>query len=288
MTEVSNTEVSNTEQSVYTGPSYRHVFWSLLTNSLAREMTLRGSFLIIIFTRGFWFCAQLMLFEIIYGNVRTINGWSKYEFFVFMATGMIINTLIEVFFMPNCANFSELIRTGNLDFILLKPIDPQFLVSCGEKLDLGALSNLLLSGSLLYWGVSHLETTVTFGQIVAYLGLIAVGVSCFYSLMISLAAMSVFFGRNQGLYDFWFYITIFARYPRDIYRNFWQGEIIYFLFSNIIPILLIVTVPSSVLAGKVLHPGYLWVILIGLTLLGLYVARRIFLWAINNYRSSGS
>lgn len=281
-------DIPLSEPAPYTGPSYFHVFKALVANSLAREMTLRGSFLITVFTRGFWFAAQLMLFEIIYGNVRDINGWTKHEFFIFMATGMIINTLIEVFFMPNCANFSELIRTGNLDFVLLKPIDPQFLVSCGEKLDLGALSNLLLSGSLLYWGVSHLEQGVTLGQAFAYCGLIAVGVATFYSLMISLAALSVFFGRNQGLYDFWFYITIFARYPRDIYRNFWQGEIIYFVFSNIIPILLIVTVPSSVLAGKVLDPGYVWGILIGLTLLSLYIARRIFLWALDNYRSSGS
>ena len=55
-----------------------------------------------------------------------------------------------------------------------------------------------------------------------------------------------------------------------------------------IPILLIVTVPSSVLAGKILNPGYVWGILIGLTLLSLFIARRIFLWAIDNYRSSGS
>ena len=281
-------DIPHPEPAPYTGPSYFQVFKALVANSLAREMTLRGSFLITVFTRGFWFAAQLMLFEIIYGNVRDINGWTKYEFFIFMATGMTINTLIEVFFMPNCANFSELIRTGNLDFVLLKPIDPQFLVSCGEKLDLGALSNLLLSGSLLYWGVSHLDQGITLGQAFAYCGLIVVGVATFYSLMISLAALSVFFGRNQGLYDFWFYITIFARYPRDIYRNFWQGEIIYFVFSNIIPILLIVTVPSSILAGKFLNPGYVWGILIGLTLLSLFVARRIFLWSIDNYRSTGS
>ena len=170
-------DIPHPEPAPYTGPSYFHVFKALVANSLAREMTLRGSFLITVFTRGFWFAAQLMLFEIIYGNVRDINGWTKYEFFIFMATGMIINTLIEVFFMPNCANFSELIRTGNLDFVLLKPIDPQFLVSCGEKLDLGALSNLLLSGSLLYWGASHLDQGVTFGQAFAYCGLIAVGVT---------------------------------------------------------------------------------------------------------------
>ena len=31
--------------------------------------------------------------------------------------------------MPNAEEFSELIRTGGLDFALLKPIDTQFLIS---------------------------------------------------------------------------------------------------------------------------------------------------------------
>ena len=39
-----------------------------------------------------------------------------------------------------------------------------------------------------------------------------------YSLMISLASTSIWLGRNQTLYDFWFYITNFARYPMEIYQ----------------------------------------------------------------------
>ena len=37
-----------------------------------------------------------------------INGWGRPEYFAFMATGMLINAIVETFFMPNCANFSEL------------------------------------------------------------------------------------------------------------------------------------------------------------------------------------
>ena len=43
------------------------------------------------------------------------------------------------------------------------------------------------------------------------------GVAILYSLMIALAATSVWLGRNQTLYDFWFYITNFSRYPMEIY-----------------------------------------------------------------------
>ena len=68
------------------------------------------------------------------------SGWGKYEFFVFLATTWLINSLVQTFFMPNAEEFSELIRTGNLDFALLKPIDTQFLVSF-QKMDWSSLAN---------------------------------------------------------------------------------------------------------------------------------------------------
>ena len=106
--------------------------------------------------------------------------------------------------------------------------------------------------------------------------------------MIGLAATSIFFGRNQGLLDFWFYVTIFARYPSSIYSGSPSGEILRFAFSYVIPILLVVTVPARVLLGKSLEPNWLS----GLTLLmgvaSFVVSRCIFHWALRHYRSASS
>ena len=41
-----------------------------------------------------------------------------------------LNGLIETLFLENCNEFAELVRTGDLDFLLLKPIDEQFLITC--------------------------------------------------------------------------------------------------------------------------------------------------------------
>ena len=46
--------------------------------------------------------------------------------------------------MPNAEEFSELIRTGGLDFALLKPIDTQFLVSL-QNVDWSTLSNFVFA-----------------------------------------------------------------------------------------------------------------------------------------------
>ena len=284
---------------IRTSPHYGRVFWTFLRNALVREMTFRGNFIITVLTRAFWFAAQLTLFEIIYSNVNSINDWTREEYFAFMATGMLINAIVETFFMPNCANFSELIRTGNLDFALLKPIDTQFLISF-EKVDIANLNQVLLAGGLLWYSLHKMQATITVTNVAMYLLLIAAGVVFFYSLMIILASTSIWFGRNQGLYDFWFYITVFARYPREIYGSqpdgrtpsdvseWATGDVLLFSFSYIIPILLVVTVPARVLLSKPLDPSWLASVAILGPIVALMVSRSVFNWSLKSYRSASS
>ena len=70
------------------------------------------------------------------------SGWDREKFFLFIATTWFINSLVQAFFMPNAQEFSELIRTGGLDFALLKPIDTQFLISF-RRIDWSALVEFL-------------------------------------------------------------------------------------------------------------------------------------------------
>jgi ABC-2 type transport system permease protein len=274
-----------------TTTTYHRVWSTFFRNALVREMTFRGNFLINLVTRAFWFTAQITLFKIIYSNVDFISGWTEPQYFAFMATGMLINAIIETFFMPNCANFSELIRTGNLDFVLLKPIDTQFLISC-EKMQLAMVNQIVLALSLLGYALYQIGEPLSFSQIVTYLTFLVVGVAFFYSLMITLASMSVWMGRNQGLYDFWFYITVFARYPRSIYNGvdpdrLEAGEVLQTAFTFIIPILLVVTVPASVIA-KSMDNWKFPAIALGTSLMGLVVSRRVFNTALRSYRSASS
>ena len=269
-------------------PHYWRVWLMFLKVSLSREMIFRMNFLIEVVTTCFWIAAQLLLFQIIFGHVDKIRDWSQPEYYGFMATGMLINAFVEMLFMPNCANLSEQIRTGNLDFALVKPIDTQFFVSF-QTVDMSLLAQVAVSLGLLGYSVTASGVTVTLVSAVMYLFLVAVAVGFFYGMMIALASAAVFMGRNQGLYDFWFYVTSFARYPGDMYRQGAIGEVFWFGFSFIIPILLVVTVPSRVFLRKALIPnGWVLVIAPALTAITLWGSRRVFLWSLSHYRSASS
>lgn len=269
-------------------PNYLRVWLSFLKVSLSREMIFRMNFLIEVVTTCFWILAQLLLFQIIFGHVTHIRDWTQSEYYGFMATGMLINAFVEMLFMPNCANLSEQIRTGSLDFALVKPIDTQFLVSF-QSFDMSLLMQIVFSLGLLTYSIVGSGATVTLASVLIYFGLVIVAVAFFYGMMIALASAAVFMGRNQGLYDFWFYVTSFARYPGDVYRQGLVGEIFWFVFSMIIPILLVVTIPSRVILQKTLSPN-VWVILVAplMTVLCLWGSRKVFQWSLRHYRSASS
>jgi len=136
-------------------------YWSVVTvfarNSLIRDMTFRANFVMECISSVAWTLMNVGFYLLIFSHANSIGestGWGKYEFFVFMATMWIVNSLVETFFMPNAEEFSELIRTGGLDFALLKPIDTQFLISF-RRMDWSSLSNLVMAIILLAISLSH-------------------------------------------------------------------------------------------------------------------------------------
>src|SRR4029078_13018993 len=128
-----------------------------------------------------------------------------------------INSVVQMFFMTNADEFSELIRTGGLDFALLQPIDTQFLISL-RKVEWASLANFVVAAVLMSYALPRVEGFVlTPWRAIAYIVYVAGGVGILYSLTIVLAAASVWLGRNSSIYDFWFYITTFSRYQIELY-----------------------------------------------------------------------
>jgi len=208
-------------------PSYLKVFLTFARNSLVRDMSFRLNFILQCMSSLSWAMMNFLLFKIIYRHTESIGngtGWFENEFFVFLGTIWIINSFIQTFFMLNAEEFSELIRTGNLDFALLKPIDTQFLVSF-PKVNWAQIPNGLLGLGLVIYSVRQLmqdpTRSISIGpwEIFLYGFFLLCGVAVMYSVMIILASTSIWLGRNQNLYTFWFYITNFYRYPMEIYQR---------------------------------------------------------------------
>jgi ABC-2 type transport system permease protein len=282
-----------------TRPSYAAVFLTFVRNSLVRDMTFRANFIIDSFGSLTWMLANLAFYSLIFRYTDSIGrqtGWGEFEFYAFLATTLIINSLVQAFFMPNAEEFSELIRSGGLDFALLKPIDTQFLISL-QRVEWSSLVNFAAGVVLLQFSLRQLAAdatsplTITPTMIALYVFYVLCGVAILYSLMIALAATSIWLGRNQTLYDFWFYITNFSRYPREIYSGKW-GQPLQWSFTFLIPVLVVVNVPARIIAQPLRGTGRgdwsLSVFALFATVASILVSRWIFQRALHSYRSASS
>ena len=280
-------------------PNYLGVFAAFARNSLIRDMTFRSNFLLDCVSSLSWLLMNLGFYLIVFHHVKSIGvatGWGANEFYVFLATTWIINSLVQAFLMPNAQEFSELIRTGGLDFALLKPIDTQFLISF-RKVEWSSLSNFVLGLIILVYAMLQLSFrsdppwTVGPGLIILYIAYIVCGVVLLYSLIICLAATSIWLGRNQSLYDFWFYITNFSRYPMEIYQSGW-GVPLWYAFTFAVPILVVVNVPARLLSQPLVpRQPWEWGLMAFAplaTIASVFLSRWVFQRALKSYASASS
>src|SRR3981081_215496 len=127
----------------------------MLRNSLIREMSFKANFLLWMIVEVLWFCGQIVFFSIIFGQVDRIGDWTKWEVILLVGTHQMIAQLFQAFFFVNVSNIPELVRTGNLDSLLVLPIDSQFAVST-KQFGLDSVLNAILGGVLVIVALGQL------------------------------------------------------------------------------------------------------------------------------------
>ena len=231
---------------------YFRLMGSLARFTLARELAFRGNFLVKVSVEVIWLGILLAFYETIFGRTKMLAGWSKDEYFFFVGCFYALNGLIEMFFLENCNDFAELVRTGDLDFLLLRPIDEQFLITC-RKVDWATAPNILMGFILMGMALSRLHWQFDPVRTMAFFATFACGAAIGYSFMLILTAFSVWLVRNQSLMEMWWLFSSLARYPKEIFLGS-RAEPLGFLFTFIFPILLVANVPSNAMVRSLNPP----------------------------------
>jgi ABC-2 type transport system permease protein len=265
-------------------PRYIRLLGGLARYTLSREMAFRGNFLVKVSVEVLWLGILIAFYRTVFAKTRYVAGWPEEQYFFFVGCFFAMNGLIEMFFLDNCNDFAELVRTGDLDFLLLKPIDEQFLVSC-RKMDWGTAPNVLMG--LAVMGVSLWRIQWAFDplRIAVFLVTFACGTAIAYSFMLTMTALSVWMVRNQSLMEMWWLFSSLARYPKEIFLGTW-AEPLGLFFTFVLPILLVVNIPAGAMV-RVLDLR-----MVGFTLAAtaalFWLSRRFFRYALRSYRSASS
>jgi len=261
---------------------YLSIYLALWKNSVTREMIFKSNFLLWIFVEVLWFGLQLSFIGVLYLHTDRIGSWSKWQVVMLIGGSHFIQQIFQAFFLINCTNLSELIRTGKLDFLLVLPVNTRFVVSL-RQVDLGGFVNASFALAVMAYAARQIPITPTLIQILGFFALCVAGILIHYSLMFLLTTISFWTVRAQGIV--WGYYNLFqvARMPdeafqRGLFRN---------LFTFAIPMLLVSNVPVRVLADKLTSRPQL-LLLLGMSIVCFLVSEWVWRASVRRYTSASS
>ncbi len=258
---------------------------------LVNEMAFRSNFLIKLFVQVFWLALMLAFYSTVFAlnNNSPVAGWSKWQFLCFLGCYFALEGVVETFFLGNCNEMTNLVRSGDLDLYLVKPIDEQFLVSC-RKIDWSSVPNIVMGLSLMGISIAHLSISLSPAHLILFPLLFVCGVALAYSFLLMLSSTAIWTVRNQSLMELWWLCTTLMRYPRTIFQGP-VGDPLKWFFTYILPILLIVNIPVETVTGELQSIEALWrwsIFTVVATIALLWLSRRFFKFALQSYRSASS
>lgn len=260
---------------------YLTIYAALWKNSVAREMSFKGNFILWIVVELLWFGLQLCFVSVVYSQTNSVGTWTQWQMVLLVGASNFIQQVYQAFFLVNCTNLSELVRTGKMDFLLALPVNTRFIVSL-RQVDLGAFINALFAVAVMIYSAGKLHLHPTFAQLSGFSALCVVGILIHYSLMFMLAAISFWTVRAQGIVYGYYNLFNIARMPDEAFRGAFKA-----VFTFALPILLVSNVPVRLLAEKLTSPFW-WFLLIGLGIVWAVISEWFWKLSVRRYTSAST
>ncbi|MGH7975651.1 MAG: ABC transporter permease [Limisphaerales bacterium] len=260
---------------------YLTIYAALWKNSVAREMSFKGNFILWIVVELLWFGLQLAFVSVLYSQTNSVGTWTQWQMVLLVGASSFIQQVYQAFFLVNCTNLSELVRTGKMDFLLALPVNTRFIVSL-RQVDLGAFINALFAVAVMIFSAGKLNLHPTFAQLAGFSALCVVGILIHYSLMFMLAAISFWTVRAQGIVYGYYNLFNIARMPDEAFRGAFKA-----VFTFALPILLVSNVPVRLLAEKLESPFW-WLLLIGLGIVWAAISEWFWKISVRRYTSAST
>jgi ABC-2 type transport system permease protein len=213
---------------------YLQYYLQCIQLAFQREMIYRINFLLIMIFEMLMAVSSILFIEIIYRQVQGIGGWTKYELFMLYGTYFIQNQLFLSLCIGGIISFSEKLRYGNLDFILLKPLSFRFMALFSE-VNFTQIFSMLLGVYMVIYGMIRLGITPSLTEIAMYLFFLINGIVILINLFSMVICLSFWVVEVSRLVDMLSLFTGYAKEPKEIFSH----AVTKFVFTLIIPLALI-------------------------------------------------
>lgn len=215
---------------------------ALLRASLTLAMQYRSDFVIDGLTGVLRTLAAVAPIALVFSQRDAILGWTAPEITLVAGLYFLMQAVLAGLVEPNLGEIVEAVRSGSLDFVLLKPADAQVLVSM-RRVDPAHLWDLLAAVLLLGWSIPAMPPPSPADVAVAVL-LLCSGLAAMYGIWLLAICTSFFFVRVDNLRFLLWSITDAGRWPLQVFARWVQLVLVV-----VVPVAVITTFPAMALRG---------------------------------------
>ncbi|MBI4036259.1 ABC-2 family transporter protein [Candidatus Daviesbacteria bacterium] len=216
--------------------------WLLYTGN-SFQQTLSNRALVLIFMTGK--SLRIILFTIflifLFNGAKSIAGYNRDQIIFFYLTFNLIDTLAQLLFRE-VYRFRQLVVSGNLDFVLLKPVNPliRVLLGGGDVLDLMLLIAITLI--TIWFGYTHISSNLIHWLL--FIALIVNSLLIAAAFHIWVLGIGIMTTTVDHLIMVYRDLSSMLRIPVDLYI-----EPIRAILTFLIPLGIMLTFPAKVLMG---------------------------------------
>jgi ABC-2 type transport system permease protein len=199
---------------------------------------------------------------------------------IVIAYFLAVRAVLEGMISPSLVDLVEKIRSGSFDYVLLKPVDAQAMVSA-SRYEPWKVFDLAGALALMIYAFVQRGIPPTVPDLVLGVVLFGIGVLATYALWILCAAASFWVVRLDNLMYLLGAIFDTARWPVQVFPGVWR-----IIFTFVIPVAVMTTFPAMALLGRLDARSALATLVGSLALLVL--SRLVWRTAIRSYTSASS
>jgi ABC-2 type transport system permease protein len=181
----------------------------------------------------------------VYSKTPTLVGWTSQEGMVLFSVFHLLYMTFYFFFMKGLRHLLwTAVRIGELDFVLTKPINPQFYISIAKPY-IELLPLLAVLVSYFTYQLLHLPAPLTLLNLGLFIILFILGVAIAYFSLSSYATICFYANKAAQVLELFDKSSDFSQYPNPIFPN--SVRLITF---TVMPIAFFSYVPTLFLLGK--------------------------------------
>ena len=227
-----------------------------------------------------WMGVTLVPLLVVFGNRASVAGWTFPEMLVVLGWFVALKGVLEGSLSPSLMQVVEHVRKGTLDFVLLKPVDAQLLVSL-SKLEPWKVVDMAGAAVIFFIAFGRLGRGPSPADVLLAALLLCAAVLVLYSIAILVVSIAFIAVRVDNLLYLFQSVFDVARWPNTVFRG-----ALAFLFTFVLPLALMTTYPALALLGKINARTVLGALAGSLAFA--MVARAIWVSSIRRYTSASS